>query len=197
MTFHSKYSSVIRLLPFLASAAFVPLLSNGQPIEMAASTLADTSYSEYSIKAGFIYKFLSFVTWPANASDDGTITIAIIGNNPFGTAFKAIEGKTVDGRVVNIKFLNSRTDYNELKSCQILYISRSEELNMKNILESLENSATLTVSDSQGFIDQGGMIGFVTKNKDQIGIEINSRSASRAGLTIRSMLKRIAMRLIE
>lgn len=155
------------------------------------------TFSEPLIKAGFIYKFISFVSWPEAQSDDDTITIGILGENPFGDAFKSIEGKPVGDRVVKVKFFKKASDYKQLKICQVLYISSSEEKKLKNILKGMGHSSTLTVGDSKDFIDAGGMIGFVRKENEQIGIEVNDVAAGKADLTIRSMLKRIAVRIIN
>jgi hypothetical protein len=160
------------------------------------SESTNPTFGEYEIKAGFIYRFLSFVSWPDNLPNDGTITIGILGRNPFGNAFKSIEGSTVNDRVVQIRLLSGNADITELKSCQVLYLSSSLEKRQQDILKAIGNHPILTVGDSRGFIDNGGMIGFVRRDRDRVGIEINVSATGRAGLTIRSMLKRIAVRII-
>ena len=165
--------------------------------------MAAPSFAEYELKAGFVYKFLSFVSWPDDQPGDGTITIAILGKNPFGDAFKAVEGSTVGDRVVKIKSFSRDTDYEELKSCQVVYIAASEEKRLKDIFRAIGDSAILTIGDSEKFVDKGGMIGFVKKRKkrkrqkERIGIEINNVAVTRANLEMRSMLKRIAVRIID
>jgi len=164
---------------------------------VAAAMVDDASFGEYEIKAGFIYRFLSFVSWPDNLTDDGTMTIGILGKNPFGNAFHSIDGRTVGNRVVKVRFFGSDAEIKDLKDCQLLYVSASIDKRLQEILKALENSPVLTIGDRRGFIDQGGMIGFVSRGKDQLGIEINVAAANRVHLTIRSMLKRIAVRIID
>jgi hypothetical protein len=153
------------------------------------------SYSEYDIQAGYIYKFISFIEWPAEKKQQTTITIGIIGNNPFGNAFKEIEGKRIEGHTVVIKYFDSSADYETLDQCQLLYISKSESKHLESILTAVENDPVLTISDSKKFIEKGGVIGFIKKKK-KITFEINNVSAEKATLEIRSMLKRIADRVI-
>ena len=179
---------VVRLLLF----AFLLMPASAGTVVVAAP-----SFAEYELKAGFIYKFLSFVSWPDDQPDDGTITIAILGKNPFGDAFKALEGRTIGSRVVKIKSFSRDADYEEFKSCQVIYISASEEKRLKDIFKAIGNSSILTIGDSKKFVDKGGMIGFVKKQKKRIGIEINNVAVTRANLEIRSMLKRIAVRIID
>ncbi|HAS82788.1 MAG TPA: hypothetical protein DCS43_08985 [Verrucomicrobia bacterium] len=155
------------------------------------------SFGEYEIKAGFIYRFLSFVAWPEDQPEGDVITIGILGKNPFGNAFDSIEGSKIGNRVIKIRCFGSDAGIEDLKKCQLLYISASIEKRLQEILKALEGSPALTIGDRGGFIDQGGMIGFVSRENEQVGIEINAAAASRARLTIRSMLKRIAVRIID
>lgn len=188
---------MMRLLPLSAAVFALAVLSIGECASAAPSALAATSFGEYQIKAGFIYKFISFVSWPEDQLGDGTITIGILGKSPFGEAFKSVEDSMVGSHVVKIRYFASGADFAELKTCQILYIVSSKENRLTDIFKALGDSHVLTVSDSKGFIDQGGMIGFVTKQKARIGIEINVAVARQARLTLRSMLKRIAVRIID
>ena len=188
MKYRNRY--VIRKVGFLLLLLLLPLLT-------ATQATTAPCFGEYEIKAGFIYKFISFVSWPKGLPDDDTITIGILGKNPFGDAFKSVDGSTVGSSVVKIKFFSNDANYEELKACQILYISPSEEKKLKDILKAMDHSPTLTVGDSKDFVDKGGMLGFVGKENGRIGIAINSGAASKACLTIRSMLKRIAIRVID
>lgn len=174
------------------------LMMTGRLPLVAATALSDApAFGEYEIKAGFIYRFLSFVSWPEDTLENGTITIGILGRNPFGNAFRSIEGSTVAGRVVKVRVFGHDADTEALRSCRILFISSSLEKRQQDILKALGGSPTLTVGDSKRFIDNGGMIGFVSRDEERIGFEINAAATSRAGLTIRSMLKRIAIRIIN
>ncbi len=163
---------------------------------VSSDAAQSSSYSEYDIKAGFIYKFISFVQWPKEKEPPKTITIGIIGKSPFGKAFKDVEGKLVEKRTLVIKFFDSKVDYKTLKQCQILYVSKSEDKKLKAILKAVENLPILTVSDSKGFAEKGGCVGFV-KQRGKVKFEINNTSAKKAKLVIRSMLKRIAVRVID
>ncbi len=160
-----------------------------------APALTSSAYSEYEIKAGFIYRFISFVSWPED-SLGGTITIGIYGPDSFGNAFNEIQGRVVGGNTVQVVRFGLDTEMEQLKACQILFIGNVPVKRLDAVLEVLSGSPVLTVSDSEGFIDRGGMIGFVGQGRRRIGIEVNDVAAVRSGLIIRSMLKRIASRII-
>jgi hypothetical protein len=188
---------LLLLLSLTATVAMPDSLSFPVKVPAPAPTGAASAYfKEYEIKAGFIYKFMSFVSWPEGLPDNGMITIAILGPNPFGDAFNAIEGSTVGNRVVQVKYFSNETSYEELKTCQVLFISSLPDQKLKDLLAAIADAPVLTIGDSKGFIDNGGMIGFLRNEKKQVAIEINITAASRARLTIRSMLKRISTRII-
>src|SRR5438552_19201669 len=60
--------------------------------EVSAESL---SSREYQIKAAYLFNFIKYVDWPTYGD---TITIGVLGNNPFGSALTSLNGKTVKGR---------------------------------------------------------------------------------------------------
>ena len=149
-----------------------------------------SSSREYSVKGAFLYNFAKFVSWPEGAFRDDQIhiTLCILGEDPFGDALAAVEGKTVTGRKVVIKHCETLDD---LDKCHILFISRPEEQNLSKILAKVEDWNTLTVSDIEGFAQRGGIISLITVEK-KIRFEINVDAAERSRLKISSKLLRLA-----
>jgi len=182
-------SACIAVAVVLAACGLV----RAEPISIGT---ASRSFSEYEIKAGFIYRFISFVSWPEDSLNE-TIKIGIFGANPFGEAFDEIDGSTIDGRTVEVAYFEKDADKEELRDCQLLFVAGLTDDALRALFDSLSGSPVLTIGDGRTFVDQGGMIGFVEKDGRRIGVEINVHAASQSGLTIRSMLKRIAGRIIE
>src|SRR5467141_4174268 len=88
-----------------------------------------TAPTEYQVKAAFIYKFASYIQWPAVPGSDATrpFVIGIIGKDPFGQSVdQIVRGQSVQGRAVVIKRLRG---IEEAGSCDILFISASEKGN--------------------------------------------------------------------
>ncbi len=153
---------------------------------------------EYTIKAGLLVKLLSFVEWPyAFADPDNTITIFIIGKSPLEKSLKPISKKVINGQQLKIHILSADTPVEYIRKCHVLFLSSSLHLNTtKTILQSLTHTPVLTVSDTKGFLESGGIINFVPQ-KRRIGFEINRAAAGRAGLIVRSRLLRLATRIVE
>ena len=151
-------------------------------------TRADTKSSrEYEVKAAFVFHFAQFVDWPDSAfsSSDAPICIGIIGTDPFGSLLdQIVQGETVHSRKFVVKRANNVED---LKNCHLLFISKTERGQIPQILNALGNAPVLTVSETEGFANQGGGINFyIADNK--VRFEINPEAAKRRGLKISSKL---------
>jgi hypothetical protein len=147
--------------------------------------------SEYQIKAAFLYNFAKFVEWPSEAPRgmDDPITICIVGEDPFGSLLdESIRNKAISGHQLVVRRLKPGQD---IKGCQIAFISSSEKKHLRAILESLKGAAVLTVGDSEGFAQVGGVINF-TLEETRVHFEVNLGAAQRAGLRISSKLLSLA-----
>ena len=149
---------------------------------------------EYEIKAAYLYNFINYVGWPADAlpAEGGTITVGILGENPFGSALEPLKGKEIKGRKLAIRQVESAKD---LEQCQIVFICSSEKSRLPEILGQLKDARVLTVSEVDGFAERGGMINFISE-RNKVRFEINTDAAKRTGLTISSELLKLA-RLVK
>jgi hypothetical protein len=156
----------------------------------ASLTAGNALQREYEIKAAYLYNFLNYIEWPENTfpAAGGTITIGIVGEDPFGSALDALNGKQVKGRTVALKHV---TDMNDFGQCQILFISSSEKQRLPELLEKLKDSRVLTVSEIDGFAEHGGIINFISEH-NKVRFEINLDAARRLGLNISSELLKLA-----
>ncbi len=145
---------------------------------------------QYERKAAFMCKVLQFIDWPeaACSAEDTTITIGILGRDPFGAAFVPFAGKTVRGRRLVVCSVSSP---DEAVPCEMLFVAASEQHRLNAVMASLKDSGALTVSDLPDFIAQGGML-YLYEEKDAVRLEINHAAAKRAGFKISSKLLEMA-----
>lgn len=142
---------------------------------------------EYQIKAAFIFNFAQFVQWPDQAfsSSDSPFYIGILGDDPFGSLLeKTIQGESIDQHKLVVRRSQS---FEDLKNCQLLFISKSEEDHLSEILSKVDTRPVLTVSEMSRFCQNGGAIGFYLQG-NKVRFEINPRAAQRGGLKISSQL---------
>jgi len=165
---------------------------------LLASSLVYTlaqSPSEYEVKAAFLFNFAKFVEWPASSfsAADKPFRICILGRDPFGSSLdQIVAGKTLDGRKIAI---TRSTNTTEAKSCQIVFIASSETRQIPQILLQLKGAAVLTVADTGGFAQTGGMINFV-RDDDRVRFEINLKAADDAHLKLSARLMTVAKRVL-
>ena len=145
---------------------------------------------EYEIKAAYLYNFINYIDWPADALPPagGTITIGIVGENPFGEALGPLNGKQIKGRKLVVKQI---TDAKDMAQCQIVFISASEKQRVAELLEKIKGARILTVSEIEGFAARGGIINFISE-QNKVRFEINPDAARGLGLTISSDLLKLA-----
>ena len=150
-----------------------------------------TTTREYQVKAVFIFNFTQFVEWPANSfsSADAPFIIGILGDDPFGSSLKeAVSGEKMNGHPIIAQHI---TNFAEIPSCHILFISQSERNNMEQIAANMEGRSILTIGDGLDFLKQGGIIRFLARN-NKIQFQINLVSSKTAHLVISSKLLRLA-----
>jgi hypothetical protein len=154
------------------------------------------SAGEYQVKAAFLYNFAKFIEWPPSSFPDASapIRICILGRDPFGAELHQIaDEKSVNGRKLQVHQL---ADLRTARTCHILFIASSEKPQLKQTLESLQGADVLTVGDTEGFVEKGGMINFVLEN-DRVRFEVNQKAAEQAGLKVSSKLLNIAKSVVE
>jgi hypothetical protein len=147
--------------------------------------------SEYLVKAGFTYNFAKLMQWPANAfpKADSPIVIGVLGVDPFGgTLDDVLAGKKVDNRSFVVKHLKWG---NDLKDCNILFVSSSEAAHFDEIFHLLKGLPILTIGDSPNFARRGGIINFILVD-DKVRFEVNTDAAKQADISISSRLLSLA-----
>ena len=159
---------------------------------VVAHAAAQTTTSEYQVKAVFLFNFTQFVDWPQKAFSDPQepIVIGVLGDDPFGNYLDdTVRGEKVDNRPLVVRRYHAAEDIDG--SCQVLFISRSEAARTEQIIAHLKDRSILTVSDEDEFGRRGGMVRFIAENS-RIKLRINVAAAKAAGLTISSKLLRVA-----
>jgi hypothetical protein len=151
----------------------------------------DQASRETQLKAVFLYNFTQFVEWPSSSFDnsESAFIIAVLGKSTFGTYLdEVIEDETVAGRPIVIKYYPSVVP--EITNCQILFIQKNFP-EIAKATQLAKGKPILTVSDSENFMKQSGMLRFYVEG-GKIRFEINQEASSNSGLSISSKLMRLA-----
>jgi len=181
-----RSSSVAWVRPLVTAFLFAAcvLCAHGQ----------DVRPTEAQVKAAYLYKFGKFVRWPAERAVVSSFEICILGKDPFGQVLDStVAGESMDGKKIAVRRL---TQMQDAPSCKVLYISASEASRLDVILPVARHLALLTVSDMQGFAEQGGVIGLVTQD-EKVRFELNRGAAEQSDLVLSSELMKIASKVID
>ena len=156
-----------------------------------AQARGDAAALEYQVKAAFIYKFATYIRWPAPpGTASAPFVIGIIGKDPFGPALDdVVHGEKVQGRAIVVKRLAGPE---EAPHCDVLYVSPSERGSLREILASVGGAPVLTVGDMDRFAELGGMINLVTTEDHHVRFDINKGAIDRAGLKAPAQLLQLA-----
>lgn len=138
----------------------------------------------------YIYNFAKFTEWPLESfdSNDSTLNLCILGEDPFGMATDEISGKKVRSRKLDIRHFPRVA---VVSSCHILFVSRSEQHRLDLILKDIDRLPILTVSDIENFSERGGM--FTLRTQDQlVQFTVNPYAAALTGIKVSSKLLELA-----
>lgn len=155
----------------------------------ASNGVAFTAESE--LKAAFVYRFATFVSWPSEAfrtSADGFVA-CVLGDERLGRDLKgALEGKEIGGRPARVRSFGVPGD---LSGCHLLYVDGSFGGRSADVLAAVRDRSVLTVGEPSEFLEQGGVIQLVTEGS-KLRFEVSRDAAQRAGLQISSRLLQLA-----
>jgi len=160
----------------------------------------DEISTEYKVKAAFLHSFPKFVEWPEQTfqSNVSPLKIGVMGSPEMAHSLTRFKDKKVHGRTIEIVKVDS---FNLDGSLHILFIGKSvsekndklEEL--RKALSNLSGAPILIVSESEGFLDLGGIINFYLE-RGKTRFEIHAEAAQRNQLVIGASLLRVA-RLVK
>jgi len=149
---------------------------------------ADTS--EDLVKAGLLYNFAIYVTWPnsAWANTDSPIMNCVMGDDSLAQTLNGVVApKKINARNLVVKKVKWSKDPRDFKDCTLLYIASSEAAHGDEVIQLLKGAPTLTVADFPDFTKHGGMINFFLEDS-KVRFEVNSEAARQSDLAISSQI---------
>jgi hypothetical protein len=164
----------------------------GAALVSGASARADeTQDLEIRVKAAFLCKFAGYVEWPPGSFSQAEtpVTIAVVGAEPLAAELsRMVVGRTVGGRALEMKRMRT----GELPAgIHILFVGRDDAAQLSRIAGDAKPHAVLTVTDSEGALEQGSMINFVLDDR-RVRFDIALDTAARSGLRLSSRLLAVA-----
>lgn len=158
---------------------------------LAVPAQAEVS-SEAEIKAAYLYNFTRFVEWE-ELPETSELSLCVLDDREFWDALQPISGRSAQGRTISLSLIEQ---FDRPESCQVLFVRSAAGRELSRIIEQATDAGIMTVSDIAGFVDNGGVIGYV-KQGNVIRFEINLRAARASGLMVNSRLLELAVRVLR
>ena len=164
---------------FLALAALLPVrAAQNFPLEPA-------------VKATFLYKFIPFVMWPADAFESPASPAAIctLGADPVTDLVdEAIAGQRFDQHPLSVRHLQSITRDTR---CNVLYIALPDAGAAAQAIAAVRGRPVLTVTDSGRLAGVPAVISFIVEN-NRVRFDIDQNAAAENNLVLSSKLLNLA-----
>ena len=181
-----EYSFQKKIMLLLLKVFFIALLF------LSTQSFAQDNTIEYKIKAGYLYNFTKFISWPDDESE--TFNLCILGKDPFGSIINPIEAKSVKNKPIRLIYYQAVKD---IKACHIIYFGETatkpelSELSLNAILSISSFDNSLTVGETEYFTHSGGMIAFILR-QGKVKFQINMQALRKSGLEVRAKLLEVA-----
>lgn len=151
--------------------------------------------SEASVKAAFLYKFASYVEWPAATlpNPPSPFVFGVVGSDDVASELERIvPGKSVQGHPAVVRRVK---EGEPLSGVHVLFIGRGQS-NLSALLRASQQPGVLTVTESERGLEMGSAINFVVSG-DRVGFEVSVPSAEANGLKISSRMLNVARRVVS
>lgn len=153
--------------------------------------LAAQAFPDTEVKAAFLLRFAEYVEWPT--TPQGPFVIAVLGRDGMTESLRALAGRTLHGRPVEIRPIASLAS---ARGAQVLYVARNNRGDLRTLQRGAPLPGTLVVSDQKDGLERGGIINFRTV-QGRVRFEISLQAARRADLKVSADLLSVALRVIQ
>lgn len=146
------------------------------------------------LKVGFIYNFTKFTEWPESrfAAAADPLKICATDRAPLGGHLAKLELRLSQGRPIRV-LTGLRLE--ELAGCHVVVVTASEASLVGGMLEAVQGSPVLTVSDVRDSARRGVMIELV-RSEDRFALRVNAAAARRARLVLSAQLLQLAKEVL-
>lgn len=166
----------------------------GLPAPGHSQVTSDAPPNERSVMAAYIYRFITYVEWPAPAfaSPDAPIVIGVVNADDIAAELEqVVQGRTAQGRRLQVR----RMALSEAPtSVHVLFIGGEAAPKVLQATKTLTERSVLTITGVERGIDHGSVINFVQVD-GRVRFEVNVGMAEKSGLRLSSRLLTVATRV--
>jgi hypothetical protein len=164
-------------------------------LPIGSSAQASISERASKVEAAFLRNFARYVTWPARAfaNERSPWLVCVLGGAHFDESLeKTFEGRTEQGRPFEVVRASVPE---QLQGCQIVYVGYASSAKRRAALAEFRRLPVLTVGDAPEFLDEGGIVRLVAR--ERIEMSINLDQARAASLSIPTKMLEVSREVLE
>lgn len=179
-----------RALLRIVFAALVAALAFAVAHAQSPGGGAATAVRESAVKAAFLYKFASFVEWPAGTftRPDQPIVIAVSGDEDVATDLGQLAaGRAIEGRPVVVRRV---TEGATAAGAQIVFFGERRDARLHESIEAVPGAVLVVTSQVSG-LRAGGVLNFQPDN-GRVRFSVSLAAAEARGLKLSSRLLSVA-----
>jgi hypothetical protein len=145
---------------------------------------------EHEVKAAFLFKFLSFVEWPAAALPAGApIVMGVVGGEDVAAELQSLaSGRTVEGRRVSVRRLSEGEAPADV---HLVFFGRGEAARLRELQRRAPTQPLLVVCEWESALDSGAVVNFL-RGDGRVRFEVALDAAERRGLRISPRMLAVA-----
>lgn len=149
----------------------------------------DPSFTEYDIKAVFLYHFTQYLRWPEDIEPD-VFTIVVFGDSDIIAPLREIAKK----KTVGLKPIVIRQcfEIGQIGRPRILFLAKSALSGIAQVLEKTRGTDILTIGEAEGLGSRGVAVNFVLR-EGTVKFEVSEKALKEARIQTSSQLLRLAI----
>ncbi|HUQ73310.1 MAG TPA: YfiR family protein [Burkholderiales bacterium] len=141
---------------------------------------------EHELKAAYLYRFLTFIEWPAQPRAEGAITIGVMGaDDVLAELQEILPGRAIQGRPIAARRVR---EGDSLAGLQMVFIGRAAPAATGKLPGV---PGLVVVSDADGALDRGATVAFV-RTEGRVRFQVSLEAAERQGVRISSRMLSVA-----
>jgi hypothetical protein len=148
--------------------------------------------SEQAIKAAFLFKFLSYVEWPAGAlrGTSAPIVLGVLGDDAMADTLRAtVARRRIGQHPVEVR---SVTEADALDGVHLLFIGGTESAALPRLAPEAQRRSVLLVTEFDHALEEGTVINLVVVD-NRVRFEVSLEAAERSNLKLSSRMLAVAM----
>lgn len=165
------------------------LLVFGMLTALSAGAMPLAPVAESEMKAAYLYNFAMFTTWPTDKNiQEGPLLFCVYADETQLSSITALQARKIRDRSIQIKRVEL---VEEVAGCHVLFVGNKSADLVPKLLDSVRDSATLTVTDVLDAAKKNAVISMSLEN-GRLAFDVNLQRARNAKLTLSSKLLKLA-----